>query len=120
MSLSSFSVVTNALRLNLWKPKKIAITAIPCEENAENMAEAANENNENINENKEKIMNTVIKVDGMMCPHCEARVKKACEAVEGVTLATPSHVDGTVTLEMTRDARAECEAAIRDAGYDVV
>jgi Cu2+-exporting ATPase len=65
-------------------------------------------------------MNVVIKVDGMMCPHCEARVKKACEAVDGVVLATPSHAEGTVTLEMTKDARTECEAAIRDAGYEVV
>ena len=65
-------------------------------------------------------MNAVIKVDGMMCPHCEARVKKACEAVEGVILATPSHTEGTVTLEMTRDAVEECKAAITSAGYDVV
>ena len=65
-------------------------------------------------------MNIVINVDGMMCPHCEARVKKACEAIEGVTLATPSHVEGTVVIEVVRDVRAECEAAIAGAGYDVI
>lgn len=128
MSLSSFSVVSNALRLNLWKPKKITVNTVPCEKNTHSEAEKSIENtgNENgnnsieTNEKENDIMNAVIKVDGMMCTHCEARVKKACEAVEGVILATPSHTEGTVTLEMTRDAVEECKAAITSAGYDVV
>jgi Cu2+-exporting ATPase len=120
MSLSSFSVVTNALRLNLWKPKKITVTAVPCEENARFDAVNTIEN-KNINkESENNTMQVVIKVEGMMCPHCEARVKKACEGIDGVTLATPSHAEGTVTLEMTRDAKSECEAAIVAAGYEVV
>ena len=120
MSLSSFSVVSNALRLNLWKPKKIVVSATPCQENARENDEN-NEEKLSINEESEnKTMQVVIKVDGMMCPHCEARVKKACEAVEGVILATPSHTEGVVTLEMSRDAKSECEAAITAAGYDVV
>ena len=65
-------------------------------------------------------MTAVIKVDGMMCPHCEARVKKACESIEGVILATPSHTEGTVTIEMTADVTEACKCAITDAGYDVV
>ena len=120
MSLSSFSVVSNALRLNLWKPKKITVSAVPCEENAAYEPENNEENNELNNQKENNAMNVVIKVEGMMCPHCEARVKKACESVEGVVLATPSHTEGTVTLEMTRDAKSECEAAIVSAGYDVV
>ena len=120
MSLSSFSVVSNALRLNLWKPKKISISTVPCEENVRFDAVNTIEN-KNINkESENNTMQVVIKVEGMMCPHCEARVKKACEGIDGVTLATPSHAEGTVTLEMTRDAKSECEAAIVAAGYEVV
>ena len=116
MSLSSFSVVMNALRLNLWRPKKISTSPTPCEENTYSEAEI-----EVINSMKENNkMNAIIKVDGMMCPHCEARVKKACEAVDGVVSAVASHTDGTVTLEMTRNAEEECKKAITDAGYDVV
>ena len=113
MSLSSFSVVMNALRLNLYKTKKASVTSLACKEKTK-------ENDILSDEKEMKIMTAVIKVDGMMCPHCEARVKKACEAVEGVTGVTPSHVDGTVTLEMLTDAVAECEAAIVSAGYDIV
>jgi Cu2+-exporting ATPase len=115
MSLSSVSVVSNALRLNLWKPKKICNNSSKCEELVTNSA-----TQENIIESKEdEKMTVVIKVDGMMCPHCEARVKKACESCEGVTLATPSHTEGTVTLEMVKDVTEECKKAISDAGYDI-
>ena len=114
MSLSSFSVVMNALRLNLWKPGKTIESSTPCEENAVVMQE-------NNNEQKEKNeMNVTIKVEGMMCPHCEARVKKACEQIEGVVSATPSHEAGTVELVLTEDVTDKCRAAITDAGYDVV
>ena len=117
MSLSSFSVVSNALRLNLWKPKKMGSNPCPCKENAVNTAEKQ----EKITEKEDKkMMNVTIKVDGMMCPHCEARVKKVCEAIEGVVLATPSHTDGCVKLEMERDMTDACKAAITDAGYDVL
>ena len=120
MSLSSFCVVSNALRLNLWKPKKNTVSAVPCEENTHLPAEKSEENEINNNEKENNIMNVVIKVEGMMCPHCEARVKKACEAIDGVVCATPSHTEGTVTLEMTRDVKSECEAAIVSNGYEVV
>ena len=116
MSLSSFSVVTNALRLNLWRPKKILLSTAPCEENA---GKSENIKSEKIEKENEK-MNITIKVEGMMCPHCEARVKKACEAIEGVCSASPSHTEGTVVIEAERDVLAECEAAITNAGYDVV
>ena len=116
MSLSSVSVVSNALRLNLWKPKKMCAKTEECKETLTNniVKEETNEVKEN------KTMTAVIKVDGMMCPHCEARVKKACESLEGVILATPSHTEGTVTLEMSADVTEACKSAITDAGYDVV
>ena len=117
MSLSSFSVVSNALRLNLWKPKKISASSCTCKENAVN----STGNTEKQNEEKEKDEMTVtIKVEGMMCPHCEARVKKACEGVSGVVSATPSHESGTVELLLTEDVSEACKQAITDAGYDVV
>lgn len=106
MSLSSFSVVTNALRLNFWRPRRKG--AATCEKSDEN-----NETKEN------KTMTVTINVDGMMCPHCEARVKRACEEIEGVTLATPSHTAGTVVVEMTKDVTDACISAIAAAGYDV-
>ena len=120
MSLSSFSVVSNALRLNLWKPSDNLISAVPCEEITPKAAENTEEKNIISNESENKMMNAVIKVEGMMCPHCEARVKKACESVEGVTVAVASHTEGTVTLEMTKDVSDECRAVITAAGYDVV
>ena len=121
MSLSSFSVVINALRLNLWKPKRITVTTTPYEDNADNVAENEATNSDNNKENKEKQqMNVTIKVDGMMCPHCEARVKKACESIDGVVSATPSHERGTVELVLSEDVTYACRAAITDAGYDVV
>ncbi len=121
MSLSSFSVVTNALRLNLWKPKKIAFSTAPCEKTEQKQDENevnTTTNTDNKEENNE--MTVTIKVDGMMCPHCEARVKKACEAIDGVLTATPSHEKGTVELVCTDDVVEDCKRAITDAGYDVV
>ena len=117
MSLSSFSVVSNALRLNLWKPKKTGFTPCPCREKMENTFE--NKENTSIDEENNK-MTVTIKVDGMMCPHCEARVKKVCEAIYGVISATPSHTEGVVVLEMEKDVTEACRAAIVDAGYDVL
>ncbi len=125
MSLSSLSVVMNALRLNLWKParvKDISLSNTPCQENAQNRAENTEEVSKNKTnaEERKKTMNAVIKVDGMMCPHCEARVKKACESIDGVMLAAADHTKGTVLLEMAADLTELCKKAIADAGYDVV
>ena len=113
MSLSSFSVVMNALRLNLWKPKKKCPEGDPCKENSQI-------NDIKTVETEEKNdMNVIINVQGMMCPHCEARVKKVCEAIDGVISATPSYKSGTVELVMKCDLVEECKKAIVDAGYDV-
>ena len=94
MSLSSFCVVTNALRLNfcrLYDPtrdKKIKNTLKEREE-------------------EEKNMTKTLKIEGMMCPHCEARVKKALEAVDGVAAAEVSHVAGTAVVMLSADVAKE-------------
>ncbi len=139
MSLSSFSVVMNSLRINLYKPMRLANSAptVSDENSSEdfNKKTAENENspdrcellstegveNGNTAQDKEReAMTYVIKVSGMMCPHCEARVKKACEEISGVISAAASHTEGTVTVEAIRDVTEECRSAITSAGYDVV
>ncbi len=109
MSLSSLCVVLNALRLNLFKPRKITLKG----------------NEEEIkiqrSEGEEKEMTKVIRVEGMMCPHCEARVKATVEAVEGVASAIASHKDGTVTVTLTKEVEVGViEAAITAQGYTVL
>ena len=65
-------------------------------------------------------MKKVMKIEGMMCPHCEARVKKALEAVDGVISADPSHEKGEAVLSMSKDVAAEAlTKAVADAGYEV-
>ena len=145
MSLSSFSVVSNALRLNLWRPvyeKTTKKAQAPestngcdggCPIEYADGTDAKNEGgtssdvlseNNNANENKNvtenEKMTKVFVVEGMMCPHCEARVKKVTEAIDGVTSATAIHLDGTLTVEMTRDASDEIRAALDEAGYPVI
>ena len=62
-----------------------------------------------------------IKVEGMMCPHCEAAVNKALEAIDGVESASASHEKGEVAVTLSKDVDiAVLESAITDAGYKVV
>ncbi len=104
MSLSSFCVVTNALRLNLFhirstkRDKKIKIK-----------------------HKKEKAtMEKTMKIDGMMCAHCEARVKKALEAFDEVEEAVVSHETGTAVLKLKADVSdAALKKAVEDEGYTV-
>ena len=111
MSLSSVCVVANALRLNLWKARECECGDI------DNKVIEITENTEEKEENQVK---RVYKVSGMMCPHCEARVKGVCEAIEGVKLATPSHNDGTVEIECLDTVTDEAvKSAITNAGYEV-
>ena len=66
-------------------------------------------------------MEKIIKVEGMMCPHCEAHVKKALEAIAGVVSAAPSHVSGTVTINLSENVDISVlTAAIEGAGYTVL
>ena len=106
MSLSSFCVVTNALRLNLIsihdgrKDRKIKHKG---------------------KEMEEKEMTKTMKIEGMMCGHCEARVKKALEALEGVTEAEVSHEKGTAVVTMSGDVADDVlKKAVEDQDYKVV
>ncbi|MBE6908764.1 MAG: heavy metal translocating P-type ATPase [Ruminococcaceae bacterium] len=115
MSLSSFCVVTNALRLNWFdmrdtrrdKPRKNRnMQAQPVEETKEEPTMA----------------NTItLEVEGMMCEHCEARVKKALEAVEGVVSATASHTENTAVVETNGSVDADAlKAAVEAQDYKVL
>ncbi len=104
MSLSSVFVVSNALRLRLFKPKtQIAPVMIE----------------EPITIQEEINMETVIKVNGMMCPHCKAMVEKVCKAVAGTTDAVVDLQAKNVTVTGTANVE-ELKKAIVDAGYEVV
>lgn len=103
MSLSSFCVVSNALRINLFdiknpkRDKKIR------------------------NRKEKKQMEKVIKIEGMMCPHCEARVKKLLEELDGVENAVTSHTEGTATITLSKDISDDTfKAVIEDAGYKFI
>ena len=101
MSLSSFCVVSNALRLNFAK-----IGAKP------------RENTIIQSEKENKTMKVTVKIEGMMCTHCKAHVEKAIAAIDGVTSVTADHVAGTATVESTREIpQAELKAAVEAAGY---
>ncbi len=106
MSLSSFCVVTNALRLNLFqmynagKDKKIK------------------QANQKVQE--DETMTKTMKINGMMCGHCEAAVKKALEAVEGVESAQVSHEEGTAIVTLQSDVADEVlKKAVEDKDYEV-
>ena len=106
MSLSSFFVVTNALRLNLFKPhdssrdKKI---------------------NQKSNEQAPISSEKTVQIKGMMCGHCEARVKKALENLNGVDEAIVSHEKGTAVLVLSSEVDNKAiKKAITDAGYKFI
>ena len=113
MSLSSVCVVTNALRLNLYKVHGRHAKNIK----SETKTEIKNE----ITEKETDKMEKVIKVEGMMCAHCEAHVKQALEALTGVESAQADHTAGEVKLKLKGEvADSEIERAVADAGYKVV
>jgi Cu2+-exporting ATPase len=119
MSLSSFCVVTNALRLNLLKihaPGSIDEADRANEASVINEANIINEDDE-----KENVMEKTIRIEGMMCMHCENHVKTALEAIEGVTEARVSHEAGTAVV--TLGAPVEDESlvqAVVGQGYKVL
>ncbi|MBR0343298.1 MAG: heavy metal translocating P-type ATPase [Oscillospiraceae bacterium] len=118
MSLSSFCVVSNALRLNLLKvhdsshdrPIKNRVTV----DQDEKILETNNTKEDNT-------MTKTMKIEGMMCMHCEATVKKALEALEGVAEAKVSHVEGTAVVELTENVSDEVlKAAVEAKDYTVL
>jgi len=104
MSMSSVFVVSNALRLRYFKIRKTNQNDLP----------------ESVEENKEETrMQTVLKVEGMMCVHCKAMVEKVCKAVPGAVDAVVDLQAKTVTVT-GEAAVADLTKAITDAGYEVI
>ncbi len=104
MSLSSFCVVTNALRLNFVK-----------------VHDPAHDRKIHHTHKEEKTMEVTMKIEGMMCGHCEAAVKKALEAVPTVESAEVSHEKGTAVVRLTADTPFDVlKKAVEDKDYKVV
>ena len=123
MSLSSFFVVSNALRLNLLdiystKHDKKVRPKTRTPENTVNTPENTPESN--IIKEGQSLMKKTIHIDGMMCPHCEASVKKALEALDGVSSAEVSHEAGTAIVSMDAEiADAVLKEAVEAKDYTV-
>jgi len=127
MSLSSFCVVTNALRLNFFKMQRKEERLAVNENSANNLQvnlESIEVDLEDL-QNKELIkgeqtMKKTIKITGMMCGHCEASVVKALEALDGVSSATASHEAGEAVVELSADvANDTLKAAVEAKDYTV-
>ena len=111
MGMSSVCVVSNALRLRAFKPKKVK------KNNIENDEIELIENKRK----EDKNMTTVINVNGMMCEHCKATVEKVTRGVEGVSNSLVNLDAKNVTIEHSADTDLEkVKKAITDAGYEVV
>ena len=118
MSISSFTVCMNALRLNLVKPYESRPDR--AKSNVRNMSgEIENEfNKKTIKENNK--MEKTITIEGMMCGHCEATVKKALEALEGVISADVSHDKGTAVVALEKDVADDIlTKAVEDKDFKV-
>ncbi len=106
MGLSSFFVVTNALRLNLFNIHKVRKTKTA--------------KTKKLNIKEIKTMEKTLKIKGMMCGHCEARVKKALEALDGVESATVSHEKGTAVVALKKEVSNDTlKAAVEAQDYTV-
>lgn len=120
MSLSSFCVVSNALRLNFIKVQdpskdKKKKKAFSMDRNIQIKDNEGKENREDTN------MTKTMKINGMMCAHCEARVKKTLEALEQVAEATVSHEQGTAVVTLNADISDEdLKNAVEAQDYEVV
>ena len=122
MSLSSFCVVTNALRLNFVK--------VYSTKRDKNKNHKKNQNQQDVQivvdtdvmaeKQEENDMEKVIEIKGMMCGHCEAHVKKALEALEGVASAEASHEKGTAVVQLSGSVDdAVLKKAVEEEGYEV-
>ena len=124
MSLSSFCVVTNALRLNWFhmndtvKDKKRKY-----QKAKQKVEEKVKENvKENVKEKEEETtMTKTMKIEGMMCGHCEAAVKKALEALDGVEAAEVSHEKGTAVVTLAKEVEDEVlKKTVEEKDYQVI
>ena len=122
MGLSSFCVVTNALRLNFARiyPKRRAVPAR--EEDGSAPAGAGPETGGaagNDNKNNKTVMKKILKIEGMMCANCERHVVKALESLPGVVSASASHADGTASVELGAEVPdSDLRKAVEEeAGY---
>ena len=113
MSLSSFCVVTNALRLNLFRPEKSVRTpAAP--------AADIHEINESAKGTVNQMTKMTLEIKGMMCPHCEAHMRKALEGMEGVTVLSVSHEAANAVIETAAPvAEEDFRKVVADAGYEL-
>ncbi|MEQ2562833.1 heavy metal translocating P-type ATPase [Ventrimonas sp. CLA-AP-H27] len=116
MSLSSFCVVTNALRLNLFKMYDAS------KDKKKKQSRPHDGNHVDHKEKKEKsAMTKTMKIEGMMCGHCEARVKKTLEGIDGVTEAVVSHEKGTAVVTLEKEvADSVLKEAVEAQDYKVV
>ena len=123
MSLSSFCVVSNALRLNFAKIYKdghgTVAASQPVPTTTATTAPQTGDASQKTASSKEKTMIKTIGVKGMMCPHCEKHTKEALEKIDGVVCATADHKACQVVVEMSRDvSEDELKAAVTGAGYE--
>ena len=132
MSLSSFCVVTNALRLNLFKVydsshdrKQKGRRQAAHKENTAGAGQTTGEiqaegSTKNIKKEEGNEMKKTMKIEGMMCGHCEAAVKKALEAVDGVESALVSHEKGSAEVTLTKEVADDVlKKAVEDKDYKV-
>lgn len=121
MSLSSFTVCMNALRLNRFRMHDTGKNR-PLRKQATSMEEIEKEMESllKLNETEEEQkMTAEVKIKGMMCPHCEAHVKKALEALDGVESAAPDKDAGNAVLTLSKAVSTDAvKAAVEEAGYE--
>ncbi len=117
MSLSSFCVVSNALRLNLFNIRSAKRDRkLPPLDNIQIETTQEKENEDMFGKNK-----ITMKIEGMMCGHCEARVKQTLEAIEGVAKADVSHEKGTAVVTLKGDVSLDTlKQAVEAQGYKVL
>ena len=133
MSLSSFCVVTNALRLNLFqmhqptRKERNHVTEAQAVEgtgviaiNQETQNHADSNKERQSKESEERTMTKTMKIEGMMCGHCEARVKKSLEALDQVQEAVVSHETGTAVVTLKADVDdSVLKKTVEDQDYKV-
>ena len=116
MSLSSFCVVSNALALNFVNVSAVKAQTVTGVVPSEIKIQAIDNSN-----GEEKMMKRIVKIEGMMCPHCEARVKKCLEAIDGVEGAAVDHKTDSAELTLSKDIPNELiKKTVEDQGYRVI